>query len=150
MSEGDRLAAIRERLEAATKTHHEPSKYAEVLCDVEKDWGESKGVVASCSKQADANFFAHAPEDIAYLLGRVEELEVWENDSRGYMEANAALISSLEAEVARLRDGLRKYGRHDKECDEKWRQWDYERAPTPCTCGLDSLLSGSGEGGRDP
>ena len=104
-----------------------------------------------------------------YLLGRVEELqakvysapdviaasvnrfdrsskdaEVMSERKRAKAEAR---ISSLEAEVARLREGLRKYGRHGMAgapCSGPCAEW--QTGEKSCTCGLDSLLSGSGEG----
>lgn len=60
-------------------------------------------------------------------------------------------ISSLEAEVARLRGAnrdLRKYVRHGMAvapCSGPCAEWQTEEKS--CTCGLDSLLSGTGEGG---
>ena len=156
MSEGDRLVAIRKRLEAATKGPWTVSGDEAVVVD-ERDRDKPPGTPVRVGLVAqsdfDATFIAHAPDDLAFLLGRVEELDAVLADSpvvtgeppqRVIAKAHAR-ISSLEAEVARLREGLRKYGEHKEGCPEVDRE--ESRFLSVCTCGLDSLLSGSGEGG---
>lgn len=71
------------------------------------------------------------PADAEALRARVAHLEHW----AGLGEWK---IDALSATVERLRGALRKYGRHDGQCDLGYTD--------PCTCGLDATLAEGGGG----
>ena len=89
----------------------------------------------------DPTFRAHAPEDIVYLLSRVEELEkdaglngLCLNAMHAADDIQVARIAALEEEASRLRKAIDRFvDRHGYET--------YWQAV------LDECLSGSGEGG---
>ena len=77
----DRLAEIRARLEAATPGPWE--HWERPNCCVVHEEAGIKWEVVGGGRFEDHAFIAHAPEDIAWLLGEVERLEErldrWDN-----------------------------------------------------------------------
>ena len=89
------------------------------------------------------------------LLELRAELKRAQADRDGHLEAFGRIKRyqlSAEAEVERLREALRRYGRHDGQvcggptCDYL-SDWPARRAGAlPCTCGLSAALKDSEEG----
>ena len=109
----DRLSAIRERLGKATPggwLEHRP--YPEVGCDMPQVELGVPGWLCEVERQEDATFIAHAPEDIAWLLERVGELERTVEvmgDLPVMLDPEGGIkVGDQSARIAALEEGLRK------------------------------------------
>lgn len=71
----DRLKEIRARLDAATPGPWDVDEWT-TTADVFASGAKSEPTVAHRVRMSDADFIAHAPADIAWLLDEVERLRI--------------------------------------------------------------------------
>jgi hypothetical protein len=100
-------------------------------------------------KHSDADFIAHAREDVPYLLARLREVERErdEADDKVRIATEAWDEAQSQARDARAdAEALRLYARHDRMCAYRP---TYPDAPeATCDCGFDAVLAASDEAAR--
>lgn len=108
LPEAESLNAIKARLAAATPgPWHVDRKHANVVYDVADNWGTQTWSASNRHYNngdplTDAEFIAHAPEDIAALLAEVEHLRAELTSSRIVSIARGILVEHIEHLQAEL------------------------------------------------
>ncbi len=100
---------------------------------------EELQMLTSLARQlSDVNPVEHAGEADKDLVDRAAaEIRGLRKSVKNLVEAAPAAFNIIEAENARLRTALEKYGRHKYGCD-RW-GWNTDGK---CTCGLDAAFAG--------
>ena len=111
------------------------------LEEIRKRWGGLR------NPDLDAlQTFRNASDDTDYLLSRLEEQDearkIFAEEVIYNYDSFKKDIASLTSRVARLEEGLAKYGVHHAPCETVYRDGAFVSKLDKCGCGLDDLLKG--------